>query len=231
MYYKNILIITGGKTGSSTLLKSFKHHFSNEIVFKSFNCIYDDDTKSISIPNIVSNASKLLIVNSYREPVSRMISSIFQHLHLHIPDPQFNQYTLLEQYRIVSSFLDNLLNQNKYIDDYHPNYLIGNDQPFDLPFISSFLFKGTPKMDYLFLRHDQIQLWESQIGTLFPSFRIIKDNVSSNKYYHRLYQYTMQHYRHPNFEQLIDTQYFMLKHYYTENEIMTLKKKWCSVQN
>ena len=84
----DIIVLTGGKCGSSTLLTTFlRNNYSSikahgTLDFKN-QFGYDG---LIDVINKSSSNKKLYLIDSYRLPIERKISSFFQNIHTHIPD-------------------------------------------------------------------------------------------------------------------------------------------------
>ena len=90
----DIIVYCGGKCGSSTLnntflnnnFKSYTTHDKNyfEYVCKETN---QDIGKTIyDVIDFNSKNKKLYIIDSYRTPIERKMSSFFQNIELHMPD-------------------------------------------------------------------------------------------------------------------------------------------------
>lgn len=222
--YDEVHIVSGGKTGNQTLTMSFRKLFPTAIVGYCHSAVYMN--KSLLLDK------KRLVINSYREPVSRMISSLFHNIkRIHIPDFQYGM-SYSYNYQIIAERLNDYMDMQDYFEWYHPL-----DETIDLSQLPSFdkerkwSFYRLPKFDLLLLRFDQIHHWETQIRELFPSFELVSCNVSSQKRYGGLYNYFKQNYDlHPNFRDLFERDRHKYAFYFTPVEIEEMEKKLFSIR-
>lgn len=219
LLYDEVHIVSGGKTGNQTLTMSFRRLFPNAYV----NFSHD----SQRVKRAMQYHKKILVINSYREPVSRMISSLFHNLQkIHIPDFHFHRFNR-DNYPIVKERLDRYMDNREYFEWYHPlEDLIALQDlpPFDKD--AKWCMHHLPQFDLLLLRFDQIANWGQQLRQVFPTFELVPCNVSSQKKYGGLYNYFKLHYHlHPNFQELFDKDQEWYDHYFTPSETNILKKK------
>ena len=247
--YEEIYILSGGKTGSKTLEESFK---------KLFAPIRSATSLIPTIPVIpvihihqmehnprllqsISEGKRILIVNSYRLPFSRHLSSFFQNLKHHMNQSRMDIRELIKKdssqdyysYNPVKDVKNKMDKMNKYMnkgDFFASNHSFLEDLPFPLPEFdkhAKFTFEkrihGLP-IDVLMLRYDVLHEWESQIQTIFPSFVLVPHNLSSLKPYRSVYQYFLQNYVFPETaqKQLWELEKPRIEFYYTEEEIQVL---------
>jgi len=219
--YDEIHIVSGGKTGSSTLFQSFRRLHRN--VFHAHNCTH--------LRRSVQCHQKILVVNSYRLPFSRHISSLFQNIKTHVPGLVLHGQPVLS-YSTVANRLDNYLNNHQFFESYHPMLEMVNMS--SLSFSPrqgySFLPNLLPNMDVILLRFDKIQEWESQIQSLIPNFRLVPDNLSSRKTYAALYHYFRKHYRFPpSAKYLWEVEQPMISVYYSEEEKQVIYQDFLTI--
>lgn len=123
-----IIIYSGGKTGSTTLYKSFiklypvgavLHCHNNHT--RPYNLI---DIYNTPRHNIPPHQRSLHIISSYREPITRNLSSFFQNIHKHTNMTTQQLQTLLIP-DLVKLYVDKLT--LKPFENYHPHHPNGND--------------------------------------------------------------------------------------------------------
>jgi len=223
--YDVVKVISGGKTGSSTLALSVFEtlrqigHSTNPFPTSLSDChshLYQD---FIRITTEATVKKRALIITSFREPISRMISSFFQNIftrhlsHIHL------EYPYQQAIQEIRQWLNKALEDKTYIEAWHPV-----DRP---PcFVSNFYFHTTPTYDILYLRFDQVKEWKSQIQHLFPDFMFSSTNEASQKLYYPLYKEISKTYKHPKFQDLVSHERSHWSLYYTEDEMNTILQLW-----
>jgi len=247
--YEEIFILSGGKTGSKTLEESFK---------KLFAPIRSATSLIPTIPVIpvihihqmkhnprllqsISEGKRILIVNSYRLPFSRHVSSFFQNLRKHMNQSRMDIREFIKKdssqdyysYNLLKDVRNKMDKMNKYMnrgDFFASNHSFLEDLPFPLPEFDKearFTFckrvNGLP-IDILMLRYDALHEWESQIQKIFAAFVLVSHNVSSLKPYAGLYQLFLQNYRFPETarKQLWELEKARIEFYYTKEEMQVL---------
>jgi hypothetical protein len=111
-----VFVYCGGKCGSTTLYETFTNNG-----FESIHIHSNDDYKQIFKENGNSsfdlidlkckNFENVYIIDSYRTPIERKISSFFQNLMHHLPN--YNELSIQE---IITYFNDNKLYE---LEEYH----------------------------------------------------------------------------------------------------------------
>lgn len=184
--YEIIYVMSGGKTGSQTLTSSFSR-------LHSVTIHTHDSSEAIHSTRL---GKKILIVNSYREPISRHISSFLFTLN------KTNKRYLMNDtgnLNIVKGILECKLQFGDFFENYHPlkDFLDYFDKPLIFNREQKWHFQKNivGAADCLMLRFDQINNWENQIRTIFPRFRIIPNNLTDTKSYSRFYKYFKSNYR------------------------------------
>jgi len=220
--YSTVIVCSGGKTGSSTLYKSIQHFFENEPDVKILGSAINEERHTSNIvEKLIREATpenRLLVLTSFREPCSRMISSLFQNIEKHLP--KIEKDTFDTQVSRCTNFLNHYLDNKIYFEAYHP---MGCPPEF----VKDFVLAKAPHIDVLWLRFDQIDKWEEQISTIIPGFKIVPDNISEYKPYAKLYSHIKKNYRNPNFDYLMESEKYMWKYYYTDNQMKTICHHWC----
>ena len=87
----DILVMCGGKCGSSTLYSSFKNSgFKCLKIHSKYDYILQFKSDSLyDTINLSSKCKKLFIIDSYRTPIERKISSFFQNIHTFVPNYEY----------------------------------------------------------------------------------------------------------------------------------------------
>ena len=197
----NIFLYCSGKSGSTTLYNTFKnnkykciHTHSNEHYLENYN----DIKKYKSIFELIINNSKLhkniFIIDCYRNPIERKISSFFQHLSEFIPN-----YKDVDIFYLIDKFNEIYL---KYLEDYQSideimeyfNIDIFNYFDFDKKY-SLFEYKN---IKFLKLRFNDITIWNEILSNIFNTNIIIyNENLSENKNYINIYEDFKNNYKIP----------------------------------
>ena len=190
----NIFICCSGKSGSTTLYTTFINNG-----YKSIHCHGNENFKNNSLiykhfkldlhELIELNSKKyerIYIIDSYRTPIERKISSFFENLEK------------LEK-------LENLL--DKSIIDIE-NYAAINDvlNYYNLDYFNTFDFdkkyniKHYKNITFIKLRFEDINEWSTILSEIFNKPIIIhKDNLTINKKYYNIYNIIKQKYIIPDY--------------------------------
>lgn len=177
----DIFIYCGEKCGSSTLeltfsnlgFKVFRAHNSTEI----FPCVINNN-KITTVKDLIHNQDKdkIYIIDSYRNPVERLISKIFQNIKF--PEHE-NIIDIINYY---------ILNIYSYYGENHPldlEYPIMNN----IPFNEKYIIKKKDKFIFIKLKFSEINHWEEYLSEIFGfNISLINDNLSENKDYAELYK-------------------------------------------
>lgn len=214
MEYDIIYVLSGGKTGSQTLYASFLR--LHPVTIHTHDA--SDVIRSADL------GKKILIVNSYREPVSRHLSSF---LFMFNKTRRRDLLNDTRNFSILRDILEARLNAGDFFEGYHPL------AAFFAHYHKSLVFDKTkgwgftksilPNVDCLMLRFDQILYWEPQIRNVFPRFRLVSLNLSEKKNYYPFYKYFRSHY-HPSPKLLtaLERDRHLLLTYYREEEVLGL---------
>jgi hypothetical protein len=183
----DVICLTGGKCGSTTLLGTFRQN--------GYKCIKAHGKKDfekqfsydglIDLINRSSENKKLYIIDSYRTPIERKISSFFQNINL-IHVPSYKNKSCEELIDIFNtSYLDN-------IEEYHSINPIMEEygvEPFNtFDFLKKYVIKEVGNIIYIKLIFSNINNWEENLSEIFNKKIIIKKrNLSKNKEYDSIY--------------------------------------------
>ena len=193
-----VFIYCGGKTGSKTLCSTFSnndfltiHTHSNE----NYMAIHDT---SDNIFKLIDESSKnfenIYIIDSYRNPLERKISSFFHKIHKYLPNCES-----LSLDELVSYFNDNLLHT---IEDYHPINEVLNH--YYIPLWSSFDFNKKYNLTkhgnihFIKILFKDIAIWDSLLSGIFGKNIIMhNNNLTIDKPTYNLYKSFLEVYKVP----------------------------------
>jgi len=222
----NVLIMCGGKCGSSTLYSSLKNsdfkclkiHSKDDYIlqFKS-DSLYDTI-------NLSSKNKKIFIIDSYRTPIERKISSFFQNIHIHVPN-----YKTLTIQKLIHIFNLKFLNK---IEEYHSiNSVLTH---YNIPLFKKFDFKNKyiicEKNNKVFIKilYKDIHDWNNILSKILnKKINIVNDNLSKNKDYSDIYNRFKKKYIVPkSYLQYLKKNDNEFKIYNTKEEQVAYIQKW-----
>jgi hypothetical protein len=192
----NIYVYCCGKSGSSTLTNTFNKNGYNALHLHSSNYFIVNCAESKLNPNIfnliensMKNHETIYIVDSYRNPIERKISSFFQNYK--------------EDNRCID-YITKQLNQSIYaIENYSSIIEVFNY--FKIPPFTSFDFEKKynlvkyKNIVIIKLRFEDINEWGNILSEIMgKTITIYNDNLSDNKNYYNEYKIIKNNYRIPS---------------------------------
>lgn len=183
MNSEKIIIYCGGKCGSSTLYNTFS---SNK-----YHCIHTHG----HISEIENLEDKIYIIDSYRDPIERKISSFFQNICSHL------NKSIEDIKNIHIEYLIKIFNDNYLLipENYNPldiDYPIFNNTEFD--FVNEYSIKTMNNRTFIKLRFKKINFWNNILSKIFKKkIDIYPDNLSKNKDYSHIYNSFKKKYKVP----------------------------------
>jgi hypothetical protein len=228
--YKNIqvFIFCGGKCGSSTLNATFNKYYKTLHVHSKEEFYTTSNQTCYSIYDVIEynrkTQEKIYIIDSYRTPIERKISSFFQNIHHHFPNYKKHMLRSLVKY-FNAGYIYN-------IEEYHSiNEIMMH---YNLPLFDTFDFEKKynllvhENINFIKIRFNDINNWGSILSNIFNiQIEIKPDNLSENKEYIKLYNNFKKIYYLPK---LYYTDYLVkdinFKIYNTEEEVNKYLKKW-----
>jgi hypothetical protein len=217
----NSIVIAGGKCGSSTLCNTLNNNNINSLKIhsrgdykKQFN--YDGIFETIELS---SKNKKLYLIDSYRTPIERKISSFFENINKYVPN--FRNKTIDE--------LINIFNQNflRKIENYHFinnifNYY--NIEPFNsFDFNKRYVIKEVDNKVFIKILFKDIKNWNKILSSIFNKNIIIhNNNISNTKAYFNIYNEFKNKYIVPKEyleNELINDKEFLIYNTIEEQEI------------
>ena len=220
LMYATVIILSGPKSGSSSLWRSFRNYFPNARLIH-----YHPPLSKFDIKNLKFNfQERVLVVNAFREPISTLISYFFQLFYDFVPElkdkiveENTDNHNLIESsFTLIKERFDYILNQHEFYKDGHSViYPIPLQDCISMNVREDLLTKGLCyvkddenemdwPVDYLFLKFQNVQQWEKQISDIFPGFTLLPDNVTENKIVYPFYQYFKNHYSTDEFQKVLD---------------------------
>ena len=204
----NFFIYCGRKSGSTTLNHtcsnienslSIQIHNNEDYLYKygqcNFNSIFD------LIENNMKKHETIYVIDSYRTPIEKKISSFFEDIDKYIPN-----YKNCDVSFLISYFNKKYIYANKcthiYTEDYEP--LDEMLQHFNLSPLKKFNFDRKYELIkhknivFIKLRFHEINKWNVLLSEIFGKDVVIIDkNKSENKDYYDIYENFKQNYKIP----------------------------------
>lgn len=228
--FKNIkiFIYCGGKCGSSTLTSSLNVYYktiqmhNNEYFYKI------SSQKDVSIFDVIEynrkTQDKIYIIDSYRCPIERKISSFFQNIKTHLPSYENHSLKNIVNY-FNAGYIYNLEEYHS-INEIMTHYKLPLFETFDHEKKYNLLVHEN--IHFIKLRFDDINDWQNILSDIFKMPIKIKDgNLSETKEYATLYNNFKKVYYLPNLyynEYLLKDKNFKI--YNTEEEKKKYLEKW-----
>ena len=223
----NVFVYCGGKCGSSTLQVSFTNNNYQTIHVHGY-MEYTPNNITYNIYDLMNASSKkygtIYIIDSYRTPIERKISSFFQNIHDHLPN--YKDLTLTE---IINNFNKNYI---YVLEEYHTinqalNY-------YQVPLFTTFDFENgynmVKKENKIFIKilFKNIDKWETILSNIFQKpIMMYPENLTKDKPIHALYKEFLKEYKVPkaylDHMKVNDTEF---KIYNTKSEQKDYVKKW-----
>ena len=211
-----VYINCGGKSGSKTLEKTLRQyyrclHTHGNFYFQQYVLKNNSKTLYDCIQESMNSFKKVFVIDVYRTPLERAISSCFQN------------------------------KPNTTIEDFNYNLLIGENYScmeeilfeLNLPRIHKFDFEKKynliihKNLHIIKIRFQDINEWDQILSNIFKQeILIIPDNLSINKSYYEKYKYVLNNLPIPTtyFTCLINTNEFKL--YNSSEEVTNYILKW-----
>ena len=222
----DILVMCGGKCGSSTLYSSFKNSgFKCLKIHSKYDYILQFKSDSLyDTINLSSKCKKLFIIDSYRTPIERKISSFFQNIHTFVPN-----YEYLSIQKLIHIFNLKYLNT---IEEYHSiNSVLTN---YNIPLFNKFDLKKKyniyEKNNKIFIKilYKDIDDWDNILSKILnKKINIVNDNLSTVKSYKNIYNLFKKKYIVPkSYLKHLKNNDMEFKIYNTNEEQIAYIQKW-----
>jgi hypothetical protein len=225
----SVFIYCGGKCGSTTLLNTFKEngfktlHLHGKQHFPTLCKDIVEATGISDFPSFLSyqKSEKIYIIDVYRTPIERKISSFFQNILTHVGE----NFATVPVDELINIFNRNFLHS---IEEYHPLDI-------ELPIFTGkkwddkreYLIKEEGNRVYIKLRFSSIDRWGQILSSIFNrEISVVPMNLSENKIYAHVYKEFKKKYK-------VDPSYLyalelcpIFRKYMTEKEQREYLKKW-----
>lgn len=224
-------IYCSGKAGSMTLQRTLEQHFSclhvhNNTHFQVEIARSELITVFDCIRQSLIHYPEVYLIDSYRLPVERVVSSFFQNLGNHLTGEEL-ELGESQLFPLMSDRLD----QKIRMENYHSiNEVMRH---FDAPLFSAFDFSSGYNLHkkgnlvFIKLRFADIDRWGTILSEIFDrQITIESSNLSSEKPYSGLYSRFKDYYRVPAkaFAEMTNSREFRI--YTTEEEKAAYLAKW-----
>ena len=142
----DVICLTGGKCGSSTLYNTFIKNGYKCIKVHNKSC-FESQFKYDGLTDLIDISSKnkeLFIIDSYRTPIERKISSFFQNIDKYLPDYKnkntqelikiFNTRYIdkLEEYHSIDPIMNEYGVETFDVFDFKKKYVIKKKRKFNI---------------------------------------------------------------------------------------------------
>jgi hypothetical protein len=223
-----VYVLCGGKCGSSTLNSTFNKNNLRSIHLHSMSCYQKRYNKKndlhCAIYNSCKTNGKIYVIDSYRTPIERKISSFFSNIQSHLP-----LHKNLQIEEIIDIFNKSYLNN---LEEYHSiNYILDH---YNINRFTEFNFEKKynliEKDNKIFIKilFKDISNWDKILSEIFQKkITIHSDNLTTNKSMNDLYKKFKEKYKVPKTyleNQLINDVEFKI--YNTKEEQEKYIKKW-----
>ena len=195
----DIFIFCGGKCGGTTLANTFSKNGFKTTHFHSFTCkgLFESNIEFNDLLKVLEKSSKnkkIYLIDSYRTPIERKISSFFQNINSYLPN-----YSILSIEYIINLFNTQYLNE---LENYHP--INESMTYYEVPLFKTFDFGKryniVEKDNQIFIKllFKDIKKCNEILCEIFGKNIIIhSDNLTENKNVGELYTLFKSKYRVP----------------------------------
>lgn len=222
----DVLVLCGGKCGSSTLeltftkngYKCMRAHSANNFKRRfGYDGLYD----------IIDNSSenkKVYIIDSYRTPIERKISSFFENINTNVPN-----YSSMTIQQLINRFNNRYFNK---LENFHSIDLAmdryGVPQWSEFDFDKGYNIAQKGNLVFIKILFKDINNWEQILSSIFnKKIKIHNHNLSQNKPIYRLYNKFREAYEVPHkYITHILNNDEKFKIYNTEDDKEKYKQKW-----
>ena len=190
----DIICLTGGKCGSTTLKNTFIRNGYKCIKAHNEQCFkrqfkYDG---LIDLINRSSSNKKLYLIDSYRTPIERKISSFFENISVYVPN-----YVNKSCGELIDIFNNKYLNNLE--EDHSINPIIkkyGLD-PFDtFDFKKKYVIKKKGNLVFIKILFSDIKQWGEILSKIFNKKIVLHNgNLSKHKVYNPIYNQFKKYYK------------------------------------
>jgi hypothetical protein len=205
MYPVEIFIYCSNKSGSQTLLKTFEKksykvrhlHGANDFI-KNKECgkywtnfLKEKKTIFEWMDNSLLTFNKIYIIDSYRDPIERLVSHFFQS-----PIKNIKSKSISELIKIFNTEYLWTLPRVNAIDEVFHHYNIKNFDNFD--FNKKYNIKEVNNKVFIKLRFKDINNWGQILSNIFgKNIKIENENLTKDKEIYQIYTQFKKEYKVP----------------------------------
>lgn len=192
----DVFVIAGGKCGSSTLKQTFSALNLKTIKSHNPTCFNHQFGNEGFFDTIVhsSKNKKLIIIDAYRTPIERKISSFFHNGERKIP--KFLSMTTEEQIELFNNEYLYRIEEQHIINQIYLRLKIPEKVHYD--FKRQYLYQRYKNFVIVKLHYNDIKNWGKRLTEIFRMpITIVNDNVSKDKPYYENYKDFLNKYKVP----------------------------------
>lgn len=183
----DVICITGGKCGSTTLRETFS---SNN--FKTIKChnkyCFNNQFGYDGLIDLIDRSSlnkKVYLIDSYRTPIERKMSSFFENIRFNVPDYQHKNFEELNEI-FINRYMKQI-EEYESINDIMLHYGVELFSTFD--FENGYIKKEKGNIVFIKILYSDIQKWGKILSNIFNREIVVKSrNVTCNKEYSNKYE-------------------------------------------
>ena len=192
----DVFVIAGGKCGSSTLKQTFTEIQLNTIKSHNPTCFKNQFGYEGFYETIIESSKnkKLILIDAYRPPIERKISSFFHNGERKIPN--FLTMTTEEQIELFNKDCLYRIEDRHIINEVYRELNIPQTKTYD--FKHCYLYQIYKNIIIIKLHYNDIENWGNRLTEILKiPIKIVSDNVSTNKSYYDTYTNFLNNYKVP----------------------------------
>jgi len=181
----DIIIYSGSKCGTQTINSTLSNYgykilsiHNNEFFIDNFKELIKK-TSCESVEQLINKIDKkIYIIDSYRLPIERSISSFFQNLNIYLGNDSID---------VDLNILNYMFNMYEHVEDYHP---LDIEYPIlkDINQINYLSIKKVDNKIFIKLNFKNINSWGINLSEIMGfDIKLINNNMSVDKKYYKLY--------------------------------------------
>tara|TARA_Y100000992_G_scaffold247959_1_gene179531 strand:- start:20966 stop:21661 length:696 start_codon:yes stop_codon:yes gene_type:complete len=192
----DVFVIAGGKCGSSSLKKTFNRMAFKTIKAHNPTCFKNQFGYKGFFETIIESSKnkKLLILDAYRTPIERKISSFFNNGEQKIPN--FLSMSTKELIDVFNNEYLYHIEEMHIINEVYKRLHIPQTVSYD--FHRKYLYQRHKNLIIVKLHYSDIKNWSKRLTDICKMpIRMQSDNITNNKKYYSKYQSFLEEYKVP----------------------------------